>query len=82
MSARLIDGLRIAAEIRQEVKQEVLQLKQAGIHPGLAAILVGDDPASQVYVNSKKKAFEKYGCKSETFHLPSDSDQQQIIDLF
>ena len=49
--------------------------------PGLAAVIVGDDPASQVYVNSKKKAFEKYGCESETFHLSSDSDQQEIIDL-
>ena len=75
MSARLIDGLRIAAEIRQDVKQEVLQLKQAGIHPGLAAILVGDDPASKVYVSNKERACNEVGTVSYT-HLTLPTNRE------
>lgn len=55
MSAKIIDGKKIAQEIKNEVKTEVEKLKQRGIEPTLAVVIVGDDPASRSYVNSKKK---------------------------
>tara|TARA_B100001750_G_scaffold243321_1_gene258330 strand:- start:4593 stop:5471 length:879 start_codon:yes stop_codon:yes gene_type:complete len=81
VSARLIDGLRIAAEIRQEVKQEVLQLKQAGIHPGLAAILVGDDPASKVYVSNKERACNEVGIYTEIHRFDQQISEEALLDL-
>ena len=62
MSAKIIDGNKIADEIRGEIKKEVESLKsQNNITPGLAAVLVGDNPASQVYVRMKRKAFKEIG---------------------
>lgn len=81
METILLKGKPVSIELLGGLKSRIDELSLVDIVPKLAAILVGDDPASQVYVNSKRKAFEKHGCKSETFHLPSDSDQQQIIDL-
>lgn len=81
MSAKLIDGRRIAAEIRQEVKQEVLQLKKAGIHPGLAAILVGDDAASKVYVSNKERACKEVGIYTEIHRFDNQISEEALLNL-
>ena len=65
----IIDGKKVSASVKEKVKSETEQLKAKGITPGLAVILVGDDPASRVYVNNKKKACEFVGFKSEEFAL-------------
>lgn len=78
MTARLLDGKRVAREIREEVKQEALLLKRAGILPGLAAVLVGDDPASKLYVGSKTKASDEAGIHSEAIILPSQTTKEEL----
>ncbi|MGI8425646.1 MAG: bifunctional 5,10-methylenetetrahydrofolate dehydrogenase/5,10-methenyltetrahydrofolate cyclohydrolase [Actinomycetota bacterium] len=83
MTARIIDGKAIAADIRQEVARGVASL-QAGsqpVTPGLAAILVGDDPASQVYVGSKEKAANEAGMNSWVHRLPATATQTELMDL-
>src|SRR5690349_19238481 len=65
MSARILDGLKLAAAIKAEVAEEVRQLAVAGMRPGLAAVLVGNDPASEVYVRNKVKTCEELGIYSE-----------------
>ncbi len=72
MSARILDGVKLAAEIKAEVAEEVRQLATAGMRPGLAAVLVGNDPASEVYVRSKVKTCEELGIYSEKI-TPADS---------
>jgi methylenetetrahydrofolate dehydrogenase (NADP+)/methenyltetrahydrofolate cyclohydrolase len=76
--AELIDGKRIAAEIRQEVKEDVDELKGRGITPGLAVVLVGDNPASAVYVRMKAKACEEAGIYSRVIRLPAETDQDEL----
>lgn len=79
--AKLIDGKAIAAEIREEVKAEAMKLREQGIIPKLAVVLVGDDPASVVYANSKKKAAEKVGIDFELFHLEGNTPEAEVISL-
>ncbi|NOX37193.1 MAG: bifunctional methylenetetrahydrofolate dehydrogenase/methenyltetrahydrofolate cyclohydrolase FolD [Calditrichaeota bacterium] len=80
MKATIIDGKAIAGEIRQEVAEEVQQLQQrTGKTPGLAVLLVGDDPASNVYVRQKGKACQNVGIHSITEHLPADISQEQLL---
>jgi methylenetetrahydrofolate dehydrogenase (NADP+)/methenyltetrahydrofolate cyclohydrolase len=75
----LLNGKETAAQIRQELKEEIIQLKnQAGRAPGLAVILVGDDPASQVYVRNKEKACAEVGIVSRGFRLPADISQADL----
>jgi methylenetetrahydrofolate dehydrogenase (NADP+)/methenyltetrahydrofolate cyclohydrolase len=82
MSATIIDGKAIAGQIRSEVKRDAARLKaERGITPGLAFILVGENPASQVYVRSKGKACEEMGFYSVTEKLPSDTGQAELLDL-
>jgi methylenetetrahydrofolate dehydrogenase (NADP+)/methenyltetrahydrofolate cyclohydrolase len=76
--AELIDGKRIAAEIRQEVKEDVDELKGRGVTPGLAVVLVGDNPASGVYVRMKAKACEEAGIYSRVIRLPEDTSQADL----
>jgi len=76
--AELIDGKRIAAEIRQEVKEEADELKGRGVTPGLAVVLVGDNPASAVYVRMKAKACEEAGIYSRVIRLPEDTSQADL----
>ena len=76
--AELIDGKRIAAEIRQEVKEDVDELKDKGITPGLAVVLVGDNPASAVYVRMKAKACEEAGIYSRVIRMPEDTSQADL----
>jgi len=79
--AMIIDGKKIALEIREEVALEVQELKKRGIQPHLTAILAGDDPASHVYVRNKKKACEKAGISAETLMLSKDTQQTELITL-
>lgn len=78
MAARLLDGRAMAEEIRGEIAQRVVTLKARGITPGLAVILVGEDPASQIYVRNKGIACEKAGIHSVTLRLPEDTTQQVL----
>ena len=79
MSAKLIDGKRIAQEIREELKKEVLALKRKGVIPGLAVILVGEDPASKVYVSNKNKVAGELGLHSVSIHLDVDTSQEELL---
>ena len=79
MPAELIDGRAIARKIRQDVAERVKKLVARGIKPGLAVVLVGDDPASEVYVNSKGKATEEAGMHSLTIRLESDTSQSELL---
>ena len=74
-----IDGKAVSAAVRAEVAAETVQLKQQGITPGLAVILVGDDPASRVYVNNKKKGCAEVGFYSEEITLPADTTEEQLL---
>lgn len=82
MTAHLIDGKQIAKQVRQDVASYVKSLNEAGKRqPGLAVVLVGADPASQVYVSNKRKACEEVGFLSRSFDLPADSNQDELIEL-
>ena len=79
VSARIIDGKKIAAGIREEIRQRVLQLQEAtGKVPGLAAVLIGDDPASATYVRTKTKACHEVGIASRQFTPPGDIEQADL----
>ena len=81
MSAKIIDGKQVAARCREELKQQVAALRARGIIPGLAVILIGEDPASQVYVRNKHRACEELGIHSEQYTLPADTNRQTLLDL-
>ena len=77
--ANIIDGKAISAAIRAEIKEETEAFaKQHGFRPGLAVIIVGEDPASQVYVRNKRRACEEVGFYSEAYELPSDTTQDEL----
>ena len=79
---QIIDGKKVSAEVKERVRQQTLQLKNDyNITPGLAVVIVGDDPASRVYVNNKKKACEVVGFKSEEYALPAKTTQEELLDL-
>lgn len=79
--AQIIDGKKISAEIKAELKEKVAQLKAQGITGALAVIQVGNDPASSVYVNNKKKACEYIGIESKAFELPEETTQEELLKL-
>lgn len=82
MPATLIDGKTIAAELKAEIRRSVSTLTSAGHRPpGLAVILVGADPASEVYVNSKRKSCEEIGFKSLSYDLPDTTSQRELLAL-
>ncbi|MFN0147907.1 MAG: bifunctional 5,10-methylenetetrahydrofolate dehydrogenase/5,10-methenyltetrahydrofolate cyclohydrolase [Dehalococcoidia bacterium] len=81
MTAQLIDGTAIAAEIRAEVKTRAAALAARGVTAGLAAVLVGEDPGSISYVSMKAKACEEASIFSETFRLPATTSQAELLDL-
>jgi methylenetetrahydrofolate dehydrogenase (NADP+)/methenyltetrahydrofolate cyclohydrolase len=81
MAAKIIDGKQTAAEMREEIKQEVAKLKEDGIVPGLGVILVGDDPASRSYVTAKERTCEELGIYSDDNRLAEDATQEQLIAL-
>ena len=79
--ATIISGKEVAAKVREEVRKECEELAALGITPGLAVIIVGDDPASRVYVNNKKKACEEVGFVSEEYALPAETTQEELLAL-
>ncbi len=82
MSAHIIDGKAIAAAIRQEVAEGVARLQAAhGVVPGLTVVLVGEDPASQVYVRNKEKAATTIGMNSQVIRLPASTSQEDLLAL-
>jgi methylenetetrahydrofolate dehydrogenase (NADP+) / methenyltetrahydrofolate cyclohydrolase len=81
LTAKIIDGKAIAAEVRAEVAGGVSELTARGVTPGLATVLVGDDPASKIYVASKRKACAEVGIKAWDHDLPASVSQQHLLDL-
>ena len=78
---KLIEGKVVSKKIRDELHEEVIKLNEKGIHPKLAVILVGDDPASKIYVNNKNKACQKVGIEFEEFLFPTDTTQEELDNL-
>jgi len=82
MTAQLIKGAEVAAQIREELKQEIADLKaKHNVVPGLVTVLVGADPASQVYVGQKEKTSKELGIYSERYDLPADTSQEDLLKL-
>src|SRR5690554_8054117 len=82
MTAQLIDGKQIAANIRQNIAQKVQTRLSQGLRaPGLAVILVGNDPASEVYVAHKRKDCEQVGFQSQAYDLPATTSQTELLEL-
>ena len=79
--AIIIDGKAVSAATREAIKNEVAELKEKGVTPGLAVIIVGDDPASRVYVNNKKKACAELGMLSEEYALPAETTNEELLGL-
>lgn len=81
MSAQKLDGKALSQKLREQMRLEVEELKKTGKKPGLAVILVGDDPASRVYVNGKKKACEELGIRSFEYALPAETKEEELLGL-
>ena len=82
MTATIIDGTAVAAKVREEVRVAVAEMKeQTGYVPGLATVLVGEDPASATYVRSKQRACEELGIRSIGRTLPADASQEEVLSL-
>ena len=82
MTAQIISGTEVAKEIRTELKEEIAELKEKhNLVPGLATVLVGEDPASQVYVGQKEKTSQNLGVYSERYDLPADTSQADLLKL-
>jgi methylenetetrahydrofolate dehydrogenase (NADP+)/methenyltetrahydrofolate cyclohydrolase len=81
VSPKILDGKALAARIKEGLKKEVAQLTAEGLTPGLAVILVGEDPASQVYVRNKERACAELGINSWKHHLPADTSQEDLVQL-
>ncbi|MGI6604735.1 MAG: bifunctional methylenetetrahydrofolate dehydrogenase/methenyltetrahydrofolate cyclohydrolase FolD [Firmicutes bacterium] len=81
MAAAILDGKLVAAEVREAVKAGVERLKEKGVVPGLAVVLVGHDPASQIYVRQKEKACAAVGIASFSYSLPADVSEEELLTL-
>lgn len=81
MGATIIDGKKLSVEIRNDIKKQVLEIKEKGINPSLAVIIVGDDSASKIYVRNKKKACEEVGIISHEFVLPEKTSEKELLEL-
>lgn len=81
MSAHVINGKEIVSAYRADIKEQVEKLKQQGVTPGLAVVIVGDDPASHVYVRNKAKACEEAGMHSEVYKLPEETPESEVLEL-
>jgi methylenetetrahydrofolate dehydrogenase (NADP+)/methenyltetrahydrofolate cyclohydrolase len=81
MTAQIIDGKQVAADMRVELKEQVAELKEKGIVPGLGVILVGEDPASKSYVTAKERACENIGIYSDNNRLPAETSQEELMAL-
>ena len=81
MTAQIIDGKQVAADMRAELKEKVAELKAKGVTPGLAVVLVGDDPASKSYVTAKERACEEIGIYSNDNRLAADTSEEDLLTL-
>lgn len=81
MSTLIIDGKKISSEIKEELKGKVIDIKAKGVEPTLAVVLVGEDPASQVYVKHKKKACSEVGIRSLAYELSKDTTEEELLEL-
>jgi methylenetetrahydrofolate dehydrogenase (NADP+)/methenyltetrahydrofolate cyclohydrolase len=81
MTAQIIDGKQVAAEMRAELKEKVAELKTQGVTPGLAVVLVGEDPASKSYVTAKERACEEIGIFSDDNRLPAETTEEGLLAL-
>lgn len=81
MADKIMDGKQVSQEVRRRIAAETAVLKEQGVVPGLAVVIVGDDPASQVYVRNKEKACEEVGFHSEKYALPASTTQQELLEL-
>ena len=81
MPAEIIDGKKLAEDMRAEIAREVAELTEAGTVPGLGVVLVGEDPASQSYVRAKERACEKAGIYSDDNRLPADTSEEELLGL-
>jgi methylenetetrahydrofolate dehydrogenase (NADP+)/methenyltetrahydrofolate cyclohydrolase len=81
LEPKIIKGKEIGGQIREELKKEVEELKKKGVNPGLVVIIVGDDPASHVYVRNKAKACNELGIHEETINLPADAKEEKLLEL-
>ena len=81
VTAQIIDGKQVAAEMRAELKEKVAALKTQGVTPGLAVVLVGEDPASKSYVTAKERACEEIGIYSDDNRLPADTTEEDLLAL-
>jgi len=79
--ANIIDGKAVSAQVKEEIRQEVEALKAKGVEIGLAVVIVGDDPASQVYVKNKEKACETVGFNSYKYALPAETTEEELLAL-
>jgi len=79
MTATIISGTQVAADIREELKGRVAKVKEKGITPALAVVLVGEDPASVSYVTGKAKGAEEIGMHEETIRLPADTPEEEVL---
>lgn len=78
---QIIDGKAVSAKVKKEIRLETEKLKEQGIEIGLAVVIVGDDPASQVYVRNKEKACETVGFNSFKYALPAETTEEELLDL-
>lgn len=81
MTAQVINGKEIVGSVREQIKAGVAELAQKGVQPGLAVVLVGDDPASAVYVRNKAKSCDEVGIYSEVYRLPAETPQEELLAL-
>ncbi|GMT47602.1 MAG: bifunctional protein FolD [bacterium] len=81
MAATIIDGKKVAADIKLELKKEVEELKSKGVNPALSVVLVGENPASKKYVANKEKTCEALGIKSVAYKLPESATQEELLKL-
>lgn len=81
MSAQILDGKALSLKIKEELAKKTAKLKEKGINPGLAVIIVGNDPASRVYVNNKKKACAECGIYSEEYALSENTTEKELTEL-
>ncbi len=81
MPANLLDGKAVAKKVREEVMEEVEKLKSRGIVPSLHVLLIGENPASQIYVRNKEKAAKRVGIESVTYRLPKDISKEEVLSL-
>ena len=77
----IINGKEISAQVKEEARQKAVSLREKGVEPALAVILVGEDPASAVYVRNKKKACEACEIRSESYELPEETTQEELLSL-